>query len=49
MDAEFRSHVEALKPQLARLIAMEPITPESLPTKMFKKGVYLLSEGGKHL
>jgi hypothetical protein len=28
---------------------MQPVTPESLPTKMFKKGVYLLSEGENHL
>jgi len=49
MDAKFLSHVEALKPQLSRLFAMEPVTPESLPTKMFKKGIYLLSEGDDHL
>lgn len=49
MDAKFVSHVEALKPKLLSLLAMRPVTPESLPTKMFKKGVYLLSEGDSHL
>ena len=49
MDAQFASHVEALRPQLARLLAMQPVTPESLPTKMFESGVYLLSDGEQHL
>ena len=49
MDAKFVSHVEALKPKLLSLLTMQPVTPESLPTKMFKKGVYLLSEGDNHL
>lgn len=49
MDAKFASHVEALRPQLASLLAMQPVTPESLPTKMFKRGVYLLSDGEQHL
>ncbi|MFZ0945645.1 MAG: GIY-YIG nuclease family protein [Syntrophobacteraceae bacterium] len=42
MDAKFMSHVEALQPQLQKLLAMKPVTPESLPWKM--KGIYLLSE-----
>ncbi len=49
MDTRFLSHVEALRPQLARLLAMQPVTPESLPIKMFERGVYLLSEGERHL
>jgi hypothetical protein len=49
MDAKFLSHVEALKPQLERLLDMSPVTPVTLPTKMPRKGVYLLSEGDKHL
>lgn len=49
MDANFASHVEALRPQLVRLLAMQPVTPESLPSKMFKRGVYLLSDGEQHL
>jgi len=49
MDAKFLSHIEALKPQLERLIRMPPVTPVTLPTKMHRKGVYLLSERDKHL
>lgn len=49
MDSKFISHVEALKPQLMYLLAMQPITPVTLPAKMFRKGVYVLSEGDNHL
>lgn len=49
MDSKFVSHVEALKPQLERLLGMPPVTPVMLPTKMPRKGVYLLSDGDKHL
>ena len=49
MDSKFASHVKALKPQLERLLAMAPITPVTLPTKMPRKGVYLLSDGNNHL
>ena len=28
---------------------MQPITPDTLPAKMFPKGVYVWSEGGNHL
>ena len=49
MDSKFISHVETLKPQLKSLLSMPAITPVTLPSKMFRKGVYLLSEGEKHL
>ncbi|MGD0398722.1 MAG: GIY-YIG nuclease family protein [Syntrophobacteraceae bacterium] len=49
MDAKFLSHVEALAPQLAKLLAMKPVTPESLPRKMPRKGIYLLSAENQHL
>lgn len=49
MDSKFISHVEVLKPQLMCLLAMQPITPNTLPAKMFRKGVYVLSEGDNHL
>lgn len=49
MDSKFVSHVKALKPQLKCLLAMPAITPITLPVKMFRKGVYLLSEGDNHL
>ena len=49
MDSKFVSHVEALEPQLNRLLAMAPISPVALPAKMPLKGVYLLSERDSHL
>lgn len=49
MDHKFVAHVESLRPQLDRLLGMEPVTAVSLPTKMFKRGVYLLSDGDTHL
>jgi predicted GIY-YIG superfamily endonuclease len=49
MDSKFISHVEALKPQLKQLLDRAPVTPGTLPTKMPRKGVYLLSDGGTHL
>jgi predicted GIY-YIG superfamily endonuclease len=48
MDSKFIAHVEALKPKLEALLAMAPVTPGTLPTKMIQKGVYLLSEGAKY-
>jgi hypothetical protein len=49
MDTKFVSHIETLNPQLKRLLAMPPVTPITLPPKMFQKGVYFLSEGDNHL
>lgn len=49
MDAKFLSHVEALKPQLDRLLSMVPVTPQMLPREMPRQGIYLFSEEGKHL
>jgi len=49
MDSKFVAHVEALEPQLNRLLEMPPVKPERLPSKMPLKGVYMLSEGKFHL
>lgn len=49
MDAVFLRHVDALRPKLERLLAMEPVKPTSLPREMPVAGVYLLSEGDRHL
>jgi len=49
MDSKFIAHIEALKPQLRRLLSMAPVTPQSLPPKMPRRGIYLLSEGERHL
>lgn len=49
MDDKFISHIETLRPQLSLLLKLSPVTPTSLPPKIFKRGVYLLSEGDNHL
>lgn len=49
MNQHFAELVESLGPSLRRLLAMEPVTPISLPKRMPKEGVYLFSEGRKHL
>jgi len=50
MQTEFNSHIEELKPKLEHLLAMSPFTPDTLPPHTLpRKGVYLLSEGDKHL
>jgi hypothetical protein len=49
MDEKFLAHVKALKPKLKELLAMKPVTPLSLPTAIPRAGVYLLSEGNRHL
>ena len=49
MDSKFVAHVSALRPKLDELLSMNPVTPVTLPSKMPARGVYLLSEGDKHL
>ena len=49
MNARFAEVVESLDPLFSRLLAMEPVTPVSLPKEMPKEGVYLFSEGRGHL
>ena len=49
MDSKFVAHLETLHPQLQRLLAMPPISPDQLPSNMPRKGIYLLSEGKLHL
>ncbi|MHB9026358.1 MAG: GIY-YIG nuclease family protein [Armatimonadota bacterium] len=49
MESTFNSHISALRSQLNRLLAMEPVTPETLPQVMPRKGIYLLSESDQHL
>jgi hypothetical protein len=49
MDEKFTAHVQALRPRLERLLAMEPVTPATLPSRMPRAGVYLMSEDGRHL
>lgn len=49
MDPRFVPYLEDLHPKLQALLSMMPATPISLPRGMCKRGVYLLSEGEKHL
>lgn len=49
MDRKFLAHVKALKPKLKALLAMKPVTPLSMPAMVPRAGVYLLSEGKRHL
>src|SRR6266851_4963022 len=49
MDPKFAALVEALAPKLDRLLAMPPLKYGTLPKDMPKSGVYLFTEGGRHL
>lgn len=49
MNSRFAEIVENLDPSFRRLLGMKPATPVSLPKRMPKEGIYLFSEGGKHL
>jgi hypothetical protein len=49
MHEAFRRYVEALHPELEKLMAMEPVTPSKLPKPCPSACVYLFSEAGKHL
>jgi hypothetical protein len=49
MDPKFTALVEHLAPKLARLRGMEPLRYGLLPRNMPRSGVYLFTEGGRHL
>src|SRR5262245_20521812 len=49
MDPKFATLVEHLEPKLQALRAMAPLSRSSLPVDMPKRGVYLFSDGDKHL
>jgi hypothetical protein len=49
MDSRFAKLVEELAPKLKDLLAMKPLRYGQLPLSMPEKGVYLFSEGRKHL
>lgn len=42
-------HVESLHPSFERLMAMPPVKVRTLPKEMPARGIYLFSEGDKHL
>lgn len=49
MDETFIAHTDALKPKLQQLLAMRPTTADNLPKSVPQAGVYLFSEGDRHL
>jgi hypothetical protein len=49
MDPKFRALVESLEPRYLALLAMEPVRFGSLPPTMPERGIYLFSEGARHL
>jgi len=49
MNKDFKQAVDSLQPKYEALLAMEPVTLADLPRHMPKKGVYLFSEGDRHL
>ena len=49
MDPRFTPYIDDLDRKLKALVSMEPVTPDTLPIDTCKRGIYLLSEGAKHL
>ena len=49
MNKDFKKAVKSLQPKYEALLAMEPIRLVALPHRIPKRGVYLLSEGDRHL
>jgi len=49
MDGKFRDLVEMLHPSFTKLIEQNPVSDGRLPKPMPTSGIYLFSEGDKHL
>ena len=49
MNARFRKHVERLEGKFRELIGTKPFRVDQLPKNVPTSGVYLFSEGKKHL
>jgi predicted GIY-YIG superfamily endonuclease len=49
MHEPFRKYVEYLRPAFERLMAMHPVSIETLPRSLPRECIYLFSEGGSHL
>lgn len=49
MNEMFREHVESLHPSFERLMAMPSVKACALPKEMPVRGIYLFSEGNRHL
>ena len=49
MNADFQQFVDSLEPKFIALMAMAPVRYARLPRQMPERGIYLFSEGDKHL
>jgi hypothetical protein len=49
MHESFRGHVDALHAKFEALMRMEPVTLSTLPKTIPTSGIYLFSEGDRHL
>jgi hypothetical protein len=49
MNPVFQRYIESLHPALERLLEMPAVHIEALPTSMPSQGIYLFSEGDRHL
>jgi predicted GIY-YIG superfamily endonuclease len=49
MNPKFATLVESLEPAFQKLVGMQPVTAASLPRGMPAQGIYLFSDGAKHL
>ena len=49
MNAGFAKVVESLEPTFQKLMTMAPVHADGLPQTMPKRGIYLFSDGPKHL
>ena len=49
MNEKFQPYVQELECKLQQLLSMEPVKSSALPRRMPQMGVYLFSEGDRHL
>src|SRR5262245_23531342 len=49
MHADFATAIDALHESFQALIGMTPVSAGHLPGRMPQQGVYLFTEGGRHL
>jgi len=49
MHPNFATHAQSLDASLQRLLAMPPAKPDRLPPDVPRAGVYLISEGKRHI
>ena len=49
MNEKFRTHVETMDPSFKALLDMPPVHGSALPRDIPSRGIYLFSEGDRHL